>query len=173
MQTTPCWPCTEVSNAEHNNLKNYMCLLFLDLPRLPSITLTSSLHKLIQLQLQSSLLIISISVVFPQPLFSLFFYFVPSLPFPFLCTDLVLLNQYKYASHVPASLILDIKVVSVLLSISHPQFSPWRVIQTSWDHIKLNNSLKRLQHLMPHIFLAFFCRIKKLIQEYREKPCKS
>ena len=81
-----CWPCTLVFHTEHNNPEKYKHLLFLDLPRLPPITLTSPLHKGIQLQLQSSLPIISTSIVSPSyPLFSVFFYFVPLLPFPTPC----------------------------------------------------------------------------------------
>ena len=44
MQITLCWPCTQLSNAEHSKPKNYKHLLFLNLPRLPPccLDITSS-----------------------------------------------------------------------------------------------------------------------------------
>ena len=41
------WECKDlqVSNTEHNNPEKCKCLLLLNLPRLPSIALTSPLHK--------------------------------------------------------------------------------------------------------------------------------
>ena len=100
--------------ATPNNIspKNTKHLFFSTLPSPPSLALTSSPHNN-QLWLHASCINFCHTFLSdPIPFILLLLYHHYPCSFPF--TDIILLNSYKYTSHVPVFSILDIKVVSVL-----------------------------------------------------------
>jgi len=118
---TPHQPCTPVSNTGTTTLKNTSaycsstCQDSFPLPWHHLLTIiansdSDSFHLLSPSPLYS----------IPRPCFpcSLTLYHCYPSPFPF--TDYILHELYKYVSHVPVFLILDVKVVSVSFShLSH------------------------------------------------------
>ena len=118
-------PCTLVSNSKQDNSEEYKCLLFSALPSPPPFTLTLSLHNN-QLRLHASYIhpcCTFLSDLIPSILLLLYHRYPCSFPF----IDIILLDSYKYASHVP------VFFTQVLVTLPQQHWAHWPYKQAMVD----------------------------------------